>query len=164
MKWQSEFILVVILPRYYSVALSWKLLQALNEATMQEDLLRGVVGRGTAHVAGWRALSVLCLVSRSGHNSVNNLVDVVTKPHMVLNAVLRHDLDIVLFLIFWEEETESTGADVFPSVLWVKPVEFGAVFLRWKQYMGIVHVCYTIATTTSITIVKLSLKHRLHFC
>ena len=70
------------------------------------------------------------MVARGRYNAVHNLVDVVTKTHLVFNAVLRHDLDIVFFLIFREEKTEAAGADVFPSVFWVKPVEFGTILLR----------------------------------
>lgn len=61
----------------------------------------------------------------------------------------------MLLTILTKQESESTGADVFPPVLRVEPVKLRAILLRRKDYVGARRI---------FLIVVLPLKHGLHFC
>ena len=54
----------------------------------------------------------------------------ILKLHLVINAVLAHNLDVVLFAILAQKEAEPACSNIFPPVLLVKPVQLGTVLLR----------------------------------
>ena len=78
-----------------------------------------------------RALWTLRVICLARHHSIYNFVyvNVVFKRNLILNTILRHDLNVVFFLIFRKQESEPASANIFPAILWVEPVKLGAVLL-----------------------------------
>ena len=79
---QSEFVLVVVLPGYDSVALPRELLQAKDEASMKEFLFRCRVmmvheasSPSTCSLAPVCTLGTLCIVSLASDHATHDLVN-----------------------------------------------------------------------------------------
>jgi len=75
-------------------------------------------------IAAGRALGVLL-----PHDAIDNFFDVV-EGNLLVDTLLAHNLYVVLFAVFAEQEAEAARADILPAVLLVKPVQLGSVLLR----------------------------------
>lgn len=83
---------------------------------MEKFLLRSAVQKVTLAACPLWTLRVVCLVR---HHSIYDFVDidVVFERNLILNAILRHDLNVVFLLILWKQESKPASANVFPAIL-----------------------------------------------
>ena len=95
----------------------------------------------------------------SWHHGVYNLVDNIRQWNLLIDAVIRDDLNVVFFFILWEQKSEAPRAYVLPPILVIEPVKLSSILLRWENHMGVQGVWVLAAP-----FVELSLKLRLHFC
>lgn len=90
-------------------------MQALDEASMEEDMLRWV----TATTRSIQSLGALGILRGTGDHVVYDFVYFTVQCNLVVNAILRYHLNVVFLSIFGEQKSESTCSNVFPSVLLV---------------------------------------------
>ena len=87
-------------------------METINEAAMQKHLLCSIGTAGT-----------LCIILHNdvilAFNILHHIMHTVhfMHLHLVVNAVLADNLNVVLFTVLTKQKSEATRTDIFPSVL-----------------------------------------------